>query len=157
MLELVTYCGLYCDLCAERIRIPRRAAALQAAMAEEGWPFWGPGVAGFTEFWSFLEGLANGEGCPGCRAGGGFPGCQIRICARERGLDLCSECADFPCKYVGTLAARYPTLVADNVRMKSVGLEQWLAEQKERARRGVVYADIRYEVGDLENDADEQT
>jgi len=27
-----------------------------------------------------------------------------------------------------------------------VGLEQWLSEQEERARRGVVYADIRYQV-----------
>ena len=26
-LELVTYCGLYCELCAGRARIPRRAAA----------------------------------------------------------------------------------------------------------------------------------
>jgi hypothetical protein len=25
-------------------------------------------------------------------------------------------------------------------------LEQWLAEQEKRARQGVVYADIRYEV-----------
>jgi hypothetical protein len=156
-MDLVTYCGLYCDLCAERIRIPRRATALQAAMAEEGWPFWGPTRPGFTEFWSFLEELGSGEGCPGCRAGGGYPGCQIRVCARERGLELCSQCPDFPCKHVEALAARYPTLIADNVRMKVVGLEQWLIEQKERARRGVVYADIRYQVDDAENNADEQT
>ena len=156
-MELVTYCGLYCDLCAERTRIPQRAAALQAAMAEEGWPFWGPSVPGFAEFWSFLEGLASGEGCPGCRADGGFPGCQIRACARERGLDVCSQCAYFPCEHVEALAARYPTLIADNIRMRAVGLKQWLSEQEERARRGVVYADIRYRVDDPEHDADEQT
>ena len=155
-MKLVTYCGLYCDLCAERARIPHRAEALQAAMVEEGWPFWGPSVPGFDDFWSFLEGLASGEGCPGCRAGGGFPGCQIRVCARDRGLDVCSQCADFPCEQVKSLAARYPTLVADNVRMKAVGLEQWIAEQEERARRGVIYADIRYQVDDPEDDAGEQ-
>jgi len=27
-----------------------------------------------------------------------------------------------------------------------VGLEQWLVEQEKRARRGIVYADIRYQV-----------
>ena len=156
-MELVTFCGLYCDLCAERARIPQRAAALQAAMVEEGWPFWGPSVPGFAEFWSFLEGLASGTGCPGCRAGGGFPGCRIRICARERGLDGCSQCEDFACERVEALAARYPTLIADNVRMQAVGLEQWLAEQEERARRGVVYADIRYRVDEPEDDANEQT
>ena len=154
---MVTYCGLYCDLCAERTRIPRRAAALQAAMAEEGWPFWGPTRPGFTEFWSFLEELGSGEGCPGCRAGGGYPGCQIRVCAKERGLELCSQCADFPCEHVEALAARYPTLIADNARMKAAGLEHWLTEQKERERRGVVYADIRYRVDDAEHEPDEQT
>ena len=81
-LEFVTYCGLYCGLCAERTRIPAHAAALQAAMAEEGWPYWGPTMPDFVEFWRFLQELTEG-GCPGCRAGGGYPECQIRICARE--------------------------------------------------------------------------
>ena len=156
-MELVTYCGLYCDLCAARTRIPHQAAALQAAMTEEGWPFWGPTMPGFTEFWSFLKKLGSSEGCFGCRAGGGYAGCQIRVCAKERGLDLCSQCPDFPCEHVEALAARYPTLIADNVRMKAVGLEQWLTEQKERVRRGVAYADIRYQVEDAENCAVEQS
>jgi hypothetical protein len=69
---------------------------------------------------------------------------------------VCSQCADFACEHIESLAARYPTLIADNVRMKAVGLEQWLAEQEERARRGVVYADIRYRVDEPKSDADEQ-
>jgi hypothetical protein len=156
-MELVTYCGLHCDLCAARSRIPRRAAALHAAMTEEGWPFWGHTIPGFAEFWPFLEGLGSGEGCPGCRAGGGYPGCQIRVCARERGLELCARCPDFPCAHVEALAARYPTLIADNRRLQAVGLEQWLTEQKERVRRDVVYADFRYQAHDPEDNADEQS
>lgn len=144
-LEFVTYCGLYCGLCAARTRIPERAVALQQAMDEEGWPFWGQTFPGFPEFWKFLEGLGS-KGCPGCRAGGGDPGCKIRICAQERGLDLCSRCTDFPCEQIEALAARYPTLIADNRRLQGLGLARWLAEQEERARRGVVYADIRYNV-----------
>jgi hypothetical protein len=142
-LEFVTYCGLYCGLCSARTRIPQRAAALQAAMADEGWPFWGQSIAGFPEFWKFLEGLA-GEGCPGCRAGGGDPGCRIRLCARERGVELCLDCPDFACEHVKALAARYPTLLADNRRLRAVGLARWLVAQEERVRRGVVYADTRY-------------
>ncbi len=144
-LEFVTYCGLYCSLCAERTRIPRRAAALQAAMVEEGWPYWGSTMPDFDEFWRFLQGLAS-DGCPGCRAGGGYPECQIRICARERAVDVCAWCPDFPCQHLETLAARYPVLLADNRRLQAVGLARWLAEQEERAQRGVVYADIRYDV-----------
>jgi hypothetical protein len=143
-LEFVTYCGLYCGLCAERARIPGHAAALQQAMAEEGWPSWGQSVPGFTEFWQFLEGLQARGGCPGCRADGGFPQCRIRICARERGIDRCSACPDFPCGHVEALGAIYPTLIADNRRLQVVGPAQWLSEQQERARRGFIYADIRY-------------
>ena len=149
-LKFVTYCGLWCELCAERARIPQQAKALQQAMIEEGWPFWGHTVPGFIEFWEFLERLHADGGCSGCRAGGGFPQCQIRLCARERGLELCSECFDFPCDHVEALGARYPTLIADNRRLRSVGLERWLNEQEERVRRGVVYADIRYQVRDAE-------
>jgi Protein of unknown function (DUF3795) len=149
-LEFVTYCGLHCNLCAERSRIPACAAALQQAMAEEGWPFWGPSIPDFARFWRFLDRLARDGGCPGCRAGGGFPACQIRICARERGVELCSHCPDFPCDHVQALAARYPTLTADNRRLQAVGLERWLEEQEERARRGVVYADFRYQVEESE-------
>jgi hypothetical protein len=144
-LELVTYCGLHCDLCSARARIPQQAAALQQTMADDGWTFWGQTIPGFPEFWQFLEGL-TGDGCPGCRAGGGDPGCQIRLCARERDFDQCIHCPDFPCRHVEALAARYPTLIADNRRLQAVGLAQWLDEQAERARRGVVYADIRYHV-----------
>jgi hypothetical protein len=149
-LEFVTYCGLYCELCAARARIPQRAAALQATMVEEGWLYWGHTVPGFDEFWKFLQGLHADGGCPGCRAGGGYPQCQIRVCAQERQLDLCCQCADFPCQHVEALGARYPTLIADNRRLQAVGLEQWLGEQKERARRGFVYADVRYRVQETE-------
>jgi len=35
-LEQVTYCGLYCGLCAQRNRIPQRARALRETMHKEG-------------------------------------------------------------------------------------------------------------------------
>jgi hypothetical protein len=147
-LERVTYCGLYCDLCGSRACIPMRATSLKEAMVEAGWTFWGQSVPGFAAFWEFLEQLHRSGGCPGCRAGGGYPACRIRVCARERAVELCAECLDFPCEHIGALAARYPTLVADNRRLQTVGLARWLDEQRERARRGVVYADFRYEVDD---------
>jgi hypothetical protein len=152
-LEFVAHCGLYCELCAERSRIPRRATALQSAMVEEGWPFWGHAIPGFDAFWAFLESLAE-PGCPGCRAGGGYPECRIRLCARERGMELCCSCPDFPCGRVEALGARYPMLLTDNRRLQTVGLEQWLAEQEERTRRGVVYADIRYQASQPEEPED---
>ena len=35
-------------------------------------------------------------GCIGCRAGGGAENCVKRECSRERQLEGCWQCADFP-------------------------------------------------------------
>ena len=43
-LRLVTYCGLYCELCAARGRIPRQANALRETMVKEGYDVWGKDV-----------------------------------------------------------------------------------------------------------------
>ncbi len=32
--------------------------------------------------------------CPGCKAGGGFKGCKVRNCAKERGYDTCASCPE---------------------------------------------------------------
>jgi hypothetical protein len=125
-------------------------------MTDEGWPFWGHTIPGFAEFWAFLENLGK-EPCPGCRADGGYPECQIRRCARERGMELCCHCPDFSCEHIEALAARYPTLLADNRRLQAVGLRRWLKEQEERLRRGVVYADMRYHTHEPAEPADDQT
>lgn len=149
-MEQVSYCGLYCGLCAERARIPRQAAALRESMAQEGWPQWGHSIPGFSEFWRFLQKLETEGGCPGCRAGGGPPGCRIRSCVKERGLDYCPGCPDYPCARIEAIGRAYPTLIADGLRLKQIGVDQWTAEQEERVRRGVVYADFRYPVDDEE-------
>jgi hypothetical protein len=52
--------------------------------------------------------------CLGCRDGNGcvyFSGCETLACVKERGLDFCSDCADFPCQRLQPMAegaAFYP-------------------------------------------------
>lgn len=143
-LDLVTYCGLYCGLCASRGRIPRQANVLRESMSKEGYEFWGKDLPGFNEFWSFLSDLSDPDkGCPGCRKGGGPPFCSIRKCARERKVDVCVFCEQYPCGRVLEIAKGYPTLIADGERMRKLGMEAWLQEQEERAKTGFAYADIR--------------
>lgn len=149
-LELVTYCGLYCGLCAQRGRIPRQAEALRGSLAKEGWEHWGNEIHGFAEFWKFLAGLCDPvKSCPGCRGGGGPPFCAIRPCAREREVELCVFCEEYPCKRVLGIAKGYPTLIADGERIRKVGLEAWIREQEGRAETGFAYADIRYHPYDI--------
>ena len=143
-IQLVTYCGLYCGLCGERARIPYRAHALREAMTKEGYEFWGGEIPGFREFWSFLANLCEPDrACPGCRRGGGPPFCAIRKCARERVVDVCGFCDEYPCERVLAIAQGYPTLLADGQRMREIGLERWIEEQEERAGTGFAYVDIR--------------
>ncbi|RLI19368.1 hypothetical protein DRO49_00665 [Candidatus Bathyarchaeota archaeon] len=41
-----------------------------------------------------LSWLAEYMGCQGCERGGGPPDCPIRLCAREHGYELCSQCPE---------------------------------------------------------------
>lgn len=145
-LTYVTHCGLYCRLCGHMARMPKQARALRDSMRKEGWEDWGEHAQeGFGEFWRVLGKLAEtDETCPGCRGGCGFPGCEIRVCAREREVEVCPMCEDFPCEHIHGLARSYPTLISDGMRMREIGLETWIEEQEERRDTGFAYADIRH-------------
>lgn len=143
-LSLVTYCGLYCGLCTQKCRIPAKASELQEIMKKEGYEYWGDTIPGFTDFWKFLQELARPDPGVNCRTGNcGAPFCTIRKCAREKGIDLCLYCGDYPCKRVLGIAQGYPTLLADGERIRKIGLDAWIKEQEERAETGFAYADIR--------------
>lgn len=143
-LRLVTYCGLYCGLCAQRGRVPIQAAELRDTLRTEGYEYWAIEQPDFAEFWRYLGSLCDPEqACPGCRQGAGPPFCGIRNCALGRGVDVCSECLEYPCHRVEELAQGYPTLLADGARMVAIGMEAWIEEQEERRKTGFAYADVR--------------
>lgn len=143
-LKLVTYCGLYCGLCSQRGRIPHQAHLLKESMVKEGYEVWGKELPGFNEFWAFLVDLCNPDkACPGCRRDGGPPFCSIRKCARQRKVDICVFCEEYPCKRLMGIAKGYPTLIADGNRIREIGIETWIQEQEERAKTGFAYGDIR--------------
>lgn len=143
-LRLDTYCGLYCGLCAKRGRIPQQAKALRESMVKEDYEVWGKEFPGFNNFWKFLNDLCNpDQACPGCRQGGGPSFCSIRKCARERKVDICVFCEEYPCKRILAISKGYPTLLVDGKRIQEIGTEVWIQEQEERAKTGFAYVDIR--------------
>jgi len=143
-LEQVTYCGLYCGLCAQRNRIPQRAASLRDALRKEGYENWGKELPHFVEFWSFLNNLADSEARCSCRSGKcGPPDCSIRKCAQKKGVDTCPSCTVYPCDKIMAVAKGYPTLLSDAQRMKEKGVDVWIKEQETRAKTGFAYVDIR--------------
>ena len=140
----VTYCGIYCSNCGTRCRLPERAAALMETMKAGEWEDFGQGIEGFTPFWKFLNGLSDTSNPNSCRAGNcGHPECGIRICAREKGVEACPMCVDFPCEMIVNFAQSEPTLLFDGLRMKEIGIEKWIDEQEARRQNDFCYDDLR--------------
>jgi hypothetical protein len=141
---LVTYCGLYCDLCSARFKIPDQAQALRESLRKADYEDFGPGQPNFNEFWAFLEDLAELPEDRCCRAETcGHPRCAIRNCAKQRQLYVCADCDDYPCQHILTLGRSEPTLVHDGQRIQAIGLDAWIAEQGERRSAGFCYSDVR--------------
>jgi hypothetical protein len=141
--ELISFCGLYCDLCDSRARIPARASALLDALVAAGHEHGAADRPGFEVFWTYLVGLAEADGvCRGCRAMGEALGCEISRCARERGVEICVFCGDYPCARVEEMLSQFPALRAEHARLRELGVDAWLEEQDERVCRGVCYSEI---------------
>jgi len=77
--------------------------------------------------------------CHGCKTFTFVTSCKIRnCCVKRKGLTTCAECDDFPCEKNNPETHQYEYFVTNKVcipnlyRIKEVGLEIWLGEQKER-------------------------
>jgi len=141
--ELISFCGLYCDLCDSRSRIPKRAAALLDALVAAGHEHGAADRPGFEAFWSYLVGLAEADGvCRACRTMGDALGCEIMRCAEGRGVEICVFCDDYPCALIEEMLSQFPALREEHARLAELGVDDWLAEQDERVSRGLCYSDI---------------
>ncbi|MBN1333586.1 MAG: DUF3795 domain-containing protein [Synergistales bacterium] len=75
--------------------------------------------------------------CQGCRSDKRAVICPVDCptltCSREKGVDFCFQCPDFPCEKLTPAADRADKLphnlkVYNSCRMKKMGLEKWLLE-----------------------------
>ena len=139
--NFIAYCGLYCDHCYSRTHIVPTAKKLIEQMQAQGFESFGPYMADYIEFRRFMKTLIDAEGCPGCRQDGGSPGCAMRKCAREKQVEACPLCNEYPCSKFGWLAtsSAYPMLENDNQLMQEQGLEVWKEMQKARRDNGFTY------------------
>ncbi|UCE65839.1 MAG: DUF3795 domain-containing protein [Candidatus Zixiibacteriota bacterium] len=78
--------------------------------------------------------------CKGCRQQDGkhfhlsSEGCATLNCAREKGVEFCCECTDFPCSLLAPLAdgaERYPhnMKLFNLCRIKKAGIDRWIEEE----------------------------
>ncbi len=112
------YCGLYCGAC------PIMVANIKGEVEEKA---------------AKWEMDAKDIVCRGCKTEVNAvycTDCVMRLCARDRDLDFCVECEDYPCNSFETFQRdRFPhhTLIPENLAaICGSGVETWLEEQKKR-------------------------
>jgi hypothetical protein len=88
--KMTGYCGYNCGRCAARSDDPAVRQKL---------------VDGWKKLFGHEHYTAENVRCDGCRADGRLAdkSCQVRPCAKEKGIASCGLCAGFPCKSVRPL------------------------------------------------------
>jgi hypothetical protein len=134
-------CGLDCNRCVWRLHGEVQVEAERLVRALEGFdkmaPLLSERVPALAHYEEFLEVLSffSGADCLSCRDGGSqLSFCSARVCFREKGVDFCFECDEYPCtrnRYPENLLQRWRT---NNDRMREVGVERYYQERLERPR-----------------------
>jgi hypothetical protein len=85
MRKMIGYCGYSCHLCAARSDDPAVRQKL---------------VDGWRKIFGHQHYTAENVRCDGCLSDGRLAdkNCKARPCARERGVENCAQCDEFPCK-----------------------------------------------------------
>lgn len=118
--ELVATCGLYCGACGIYLATHENDSEKVLHYAV---------VLNQT----FEETL-----CDGCGANRKSLHCsKICVfikCKREKRVDFCSECKEFPCQLLNEFKSKMPhriEIIDSQNRMKEIGIENWLIEMKD--------------------------
>ncbi len=130
--KYMCYCGLYCENCATKAKVEPAAKVLYAEMKVAGFEDIIQFIPGGDGFWLFLKNMAENGTCTSCRDGSGNPGCQIRLCAKSRGVEMCASCESYPCAHFTGLFAGHPQLKHDNALFKEKGPDAWAKLQDQR-------------------------
>ena len=140
--ELICYCGLYCENCAVKVKVEPASKVLYEEMKKAGFEEIMKMIPDGDTFWSFLKGMAVQGVCISCKAGSGNPGCVVRMCAKEKNIDMCALCESYPCEKFTRYFEGYPILKHDNAILRAEGLDAWSKLQDERHARGFTYGDL---------------
>ena len=140
--ELICYCGLYCGNCAVKVKVEPASKVLYEEMKKAGFEEIMQMLPNGDTFWSFLKDMAVQGVCVSCKEGSGNPGCAVRICAKEKNVEICALCESYPCEQFTRYFEGYPILKHDNAILREQGLDVWSKLQDERHARGFTYGDL---------------
>lgn len=143
--DYLCYCGLYCKMCSIINGLPQAAQKLHEIMQEDGWEGYGSFIyPEFKDFWAVLSQVKDlDKSSELCQGGCGNPDCEIRKCAKSKGLEVCAFCEDFPCAALTAFTNAYPFILTNNERIREIGLEAWLMEQDNLVAQGVTHKSLK--------------
>lgn len=118
--ELIAYCGLYCGACSFRLAAEENDRDHLRAMP----------VA-----YDHLKEEPL-ERCLGCRLEAQCGPCTIRDCARNRELDYCSQCRQYPCEKLTAFAhdgkPHHGEVLSNLTLLQQVGETSWLEQMNKK-------------------------
>lgn len=135
----VAACGLDCGRCLSHPASPisRLSRELLAELGNFGaragfFAHMDPVFNAYAAFEAVAKRFAGAD-CEGCRSGRCLLGdCSVQRCVKERGVDFCFECGEFPCDRTGFSGMPHARWLTNNRRMREMGLAgymEWLAGQ----------------------------
>jgi hypothetical protein len=105
-MDEISCCGLNCSKCVSyKGKYSKKAKEITQAIEKSHMDSWHDKSKKEPEFsWhDFKKGLqwfSKLPGCRGCRECGAVPNCIIRACCKEKKVENCSKCSEFPCDKV---------------------------------------------------------
>jgi hypothetical protein len=137
----LSVCGLDCKRCADYENSEIKSLSSQLAKLLEGYERVAAMKSekntlfnGYPIFLEILQHFAKGA-CGGCRSENlQCPvECFAKTCNRQRGVDFCFECSEYPCdkQFEGKTRQRW---LERNNRMKETGAENYYMEQSKLPR-----------------------
>ena len=115
MNELMGYCGLVCNTCPIYAATRERNRAERTRMRSEI-------AAQCNVHYGMHYEPENITDCDGCRTEGGrlfsaCDTCSIRTCARQRAIETCASCGEYPCE---TLESFFATESTARMRLDKI-------------------------------------
>ena len=136
-------CGVFCEMCPTGNGKISQLASELLRLIKNSYK-WAEDEVNFS-FKDVQEGLEwlSKDSCPTCRQIK-EPWCDVLKCEKASKLQSCLLCEEFlDCPSTAYHRDRYPFVIENYNRVKEIGLEKHLAEERKKARNGITLIDIR--------------
>ncbi len=136
-------CGVFCETCPTGNGKTSQLASELLRLMKNSYE-WAEDKVNFS-FKDLREGLEwlTKDSCPTCLQIK-EPWCDVLKCDKASKLQSCLLCEEFlDCPSTAYHRDRYPFVIKNYNRVKEVGLEKHLAEERKKAKNGISLIDIR--------------